>query len=124
MFGKVFVYEDDNRYLEQYAQELETFGFDAFGSSNLYAFLQYAKEITPDIVIMNLHNASSFSPELWNEVKRNLCSRNKCPQIYLNTEKKFENEPQFPYYNFKATHLEIGEIIKIISETNPKNHLN
>lgn len=53
--GKVFMLDDDVIILNLYHDLLEAKGYDVFTTDNAYKFLLYAKEMLPDIFILDLN---------------------------------------------------------------------
>lgn len=53
--GRVFMLDDDVIILNLYHDLLEAKGYDVFTTNNAYKFLLYAKEMLPDIFILDLN---------------------------------------------------------------------
>ena len=53
--GKVFMLDDDFILLDMYRSLLESHGFDVFTTDNAYKFILYAREIHPDIFILDIN---------------------------------------------------------------------
>ena len=53
--GKVFMLDDDLILLDMYKSLLESHGFDVFATDNAYKFILYAREIHPDIFILDIN---------------------------------------------------------------------
>jgi polar-differentiation response regulator divK len=53
--GKVFMLDDDLILLDMYRSLLESHGFDVFTTDNAYKFILYAREIHPDIFILDIN---------------------------------------------------------------------
>lgn len=55
VLGKVFILDDDLFFLDLYRELLESRGYGVFTASNAYKFLLYAKEIHPDVVVLDIN---------------------------------------------------------------------
>ena len=53
--GKVFMLDDDFILLDMYRSLFESHGFDVFTTDNSYKFILYAREIHPDIFILDIN---------------------------------------------------------------------
>lgn len=53
--GKVFMLDDDVIILDMYRSMLESRGYEVFATTNAYQYLMYAKEIVPDIFILDIN---------------------------------------------------------------------
>ena len=81
--GKIFIYEKNLHHLHQLIADLELHGFYTFGTNNLYALIQYAKEVKPDIMVINLPFKHTLSEEDIIKIEATVC-KNGCPDIYIN----------------------------------------
>ncbi|MBE6450458.1 MAG: hypothetical protein E7016_00660 [Alphaproteobacteria bacterium] len=118
--GKIFIYEKTPEQLEKYRHHFETNGFFTFGTDNLYFLTQYAKEINPDIIIINLPLSIKLSNEAFIELEEKLCQAKSCPQIYINYQLPYRHKPQFHYWNFDTQDLNYEQILQIINDSNKK----
>lgn len=76
--NRIFMLDDDTIILSLYRDLLESRGYDVFTTTNAYKFLLYAKELAPDIFILDVN-----MPELGGWEVVNL----------LNKDEKFQNIP-------------------------------
>lgn len=76
--NRVFMLDDDTIILSLYRDLLESRGYEVFTTTNAYKFLLYAKELTPDVFILDVN-----MPELGGWEVVNL----------LNKDEKFQNIP-------------------------------
>lgn len=53
--GKIFMLDDDGIILDLYKELLEAKGYEVFATTNAYKLLLYAKEISPDIFILDVN---------------------------------------------------------------------
>lgn len=82
--GRVFMLDDDIFFLKLYQNFLEARGYKVFAETNAYKFLLYAKEIHPDVVVLNIHMSEVSG---W-EVLQLLDSETKaCAPIIMTAEK-------------------------------------
>lgn len=52
--GRIFVYDTDNKRLNEIKDYFEIRGFELFGTDNIYKLLNYARELNPDIIIFRV----------------------------------------------------------------------
>ena len=53
--GRVFMLDDDLIVLNLYREMLEKTGYEVFATANAYQFLLYARELMPDLVILDIN---------------------------------------------------------------------
>ena len=53
--GKVFMLDDDIILINLYRRLLKSYGYDFFASDNVFEFLQYTKEIMPDVILLDIN---------------------------------------------------------------------
>lgn len=53
--GKVFMLDDDAIFLDMYRELLTARGYDVFSVTNAYKFLLYAREVHPDLFILDVN---------------------------------------------------------------------
>lgn len=53
--GRVFMLDDDLFFLELYRNLLEARGYEVFTETNAYKFLLYAREVHPDIIVLDIN---------------------------------------------------------------------
>lgn len=77
--GRVFMLDDDLIVLNLYREMLEKIGYEVFATANAYQFLLYAKELMPDLFILDIN-----MPEItgW-EVMNRLAAEDRHPKFRL-----------------------------------------
>lgn len=75
--GRVFMLDDDLIVLNLYREMLEKIGYEVFATANAYQFLLYAKELMPDLFILDIN-----MPEItgW-EVMNRLAAEDRTSEI-------------------------------------------
>ena len=53
--GKVFMLDDDKFRLDMYATFLRKYGIDVFATDNTYKMILYAKEINPNVIVLDVN---------------------------------------------------------------------
>lgn len=53
--GRVFMLDDDGVILDLYQELFEAKGYEVFATTNAYQFLRYAREIRPDILLLDVN---------------------------------------------------------------------
>lgn len=53
--GRVFILDDDKIFLEMYEDLLESRGYDVFATDNAYKFLMYGRELSPDVIFLDIN---------------------------------------------------------------------
>lgn len=82
-------------------EEAERLGMGCFQTDNIYYFLRVAKEVKPEIVLMNFEKDFNNDPKIMTEIKGALCENGVCPKIYLNKPEDFEGEEFFENVDFE-----------------------
>ena len=72
--GKIFIYEKNPDDLKYYESDFRRNGFFVFGTNNLYLLTQYAKEIKPNIIIINLPQSLHPDNNTFQNIEESLCS--------------------------------------------------
>ena len=119
----MMIFEDEPQGQYDYEKFLEK-GFNLYACSNIYQFLKYAKEVKPDVVIMNFSPKFRNDLTMMNKIKDMLCNNNICPQIYLNAPKNFEGEIFFEEVDFKNGSAEkrlMRQLLNLKTEQKYKN---
>ncbi|MBQ8481750.1 MAG: hypothetical protein IJ532_04385 [Alphaproteobacteria bacterium] len=62
-FGHIFVYNNTEQNLAVLQNVLSSGIYQTFTTGNIYQFLQYAKELSPDLMIFNLDDEKKYSEE-------------------------------------------------------------
>lgn len=81
-------------------------GLKYYQTDNIYRFLQYAKEVKPDIVLMRFEENFNNDAYTMNEIKKTLCPNNICPRIYLNKPDHFEGDLFFVDIRFEKEDIQ------------------
>ncbi len=113
--GKIFIYEQNPETLNQFAAHLESQGFFAFGTDNIYLLLKYAASVAPDVVIMNMPHDFEADNTFWKIMHENLCHE-KCPQIFINAKPPKEDDNSFYYTDFHSKSVPEGQILDLIQK--------
>lgn len=79
-FGHVFVYDNTEQKTPILQNILSSGVYKTFATSNAYQFLQYAGEITPNVMIFNLDDNNKYSRETLENFNRQI-SLTSCPII-------------------------------------------
>ena len=79
-FGHVFVYDNTEQKTPILQNILSSGVYKTFTTSNVYQFLQYAGEITPNVMIFNLDDNNKYSRETLENFNRQI-SLTSCPII-------------------------------------------
>ena len=120
--GKIFIYEKNLDQLNQLIENLKLRGFYTFGTDNLYALVQYAKEVHPDIVVINLPSNHTLSEEDICKLEKNIC-QTECPDIYINQNINSEHISKFHNWNFSAESITDEQLLEIITSIKNKSYL-
>lgn len=111
--GKVFMLDDDLIILNLYKGLLENMGYQVFATSNAYQFLMYAKEIIPDVFVLDINmpvmNGWEVMHRIFGEDKLN-----KIPIVILSVlaDKNLAMEKGAAHYLNKP--LETNQLLEII----------
>lgn len=110
--GKIFMLDDDIFFLNLYHDVLEKRGFDIFTTTNAYQFLMYAKEIRPDIFILDINMPEVSGWEVLNLLDADL--KNIAPVIMTTvvSDKKLAVAKGVAHYLYKP--VEIDNLLEII----------
>lgn len=73
-FGHVFVYNNTTQNTAILQGILDSDAYKTFSTNNVYQFLQYAKGLTPDIMILNLDDAKKHSEETTQSFDRQIAA--------------------------------------------------
>lgn len=117
--GKIFVYEENGTQTALIRHELEKMGFFVFSSNNLFQFLQYAREVHPDIVIMHFPENFQTNTKDWQEITKKLC-RQSCPKIYVNSLLPEEGFSMFHSVRFTPESIKAEQILDILKQKDTK----
>lgn len=113
--GKIFVYEKNLEHLQQYVSDFKSLGFFYFGTDNLFLLVQYAKEVNPDVIIINVSENDMLSNEDIEQIENTLCTSG-CKNIYINQDTGKEHSPNFNYWEFGANEIFYKQILNIIKQ--------
>ncbi|MBQ7303811.1 MAG: hypothetical protein IJW75_02695 [Alphaproteobacteria bacterium] len=118
---KIFVYGKYPEDLQNLQNVFADNGFFTFATDNLYLLSQYAKEVQPDIIIINLPTTLILSDEDLKHIETNICQRRKCPQIFINYKLPKDHNPKIHQWNFKGENLTYEQILKIVKFSKSKH---
>lgn len=122
--GKIFVFEKNAKQMHKFIDHLEAKGFITFGSDNIYQFLRYAKEINPDLIIMNMPTDFNATEQTWQTIEKSLC-KESCPQIYINTLPRWTENSSVHYYEFNSSEdIDEEHIMDILNHMPPQKYFN
>ena len=76
---------------EEYKQEAARLGLKYFQTDNIYQFLRYAKEVKPDVAMMEFEDDFYQDEKMMEGVKEALCEKDKCARLYINHVQKYLN---------------------------------
>lgn len=68
--GKVFVLDDDLLSLDTFRELFNARGYDVFATDNSYKFLLYAREVKPDVFVLDINMPRTSGWELLQRLKR------------------------------------------------------
>lgn len=68
--GKIFMLDDDGVILSLYQELFEAKGYDVFATTNAYKLLLYAREIKPDIFILDINMPTLSGWEVLDMIKK------------------------------------------------------
>lgn len=117
--GKIFVYDQNGKQTALIRDDLEKRGFFVFSSTNLFQFLQYAREVNPDIVIMNFPENFQTDAQDWQTIMQKLCHQT-CPQIYVNSLLPANSSSALHTINFASDSIKPEQILAILEQKNTK----
>ncbi|MBR2299071.1 MAG: hypothetical protein IJ870_00665 [Alphaproteobacteria bacterium] len=76
---------------EKYESEAVRLGLKCFQTDNIYQFLRYAKEVRPDVAMMEFEEGFNQDEKMMESVKEALCEKDKCARLYINRVEKYLN---------------------------------
>ena len=120
--GKIFIYEKNPDDLKYYESDFRRNGFFVFGTNNLYLLTQYAKEMKPDIVIINLPQSLHPDDNTFKNIEESLCNTDNCPDIYINTDWNFKHKDEFHSFNFISEDLTPEQIFNVVNQSSLTKH--
>ncbi len=96
--GRIFIYDDNKPMLSAFKDIFTSHAFQMFGTDNVYQLLQYAKEITPDVMIFDIEENYTAATSTINHMGREI-NPEKYPIIVLKPQSyKFKVFPQIAHY--------------------------
>lgn len=111
-FGKVFMLDDDKLMLEMYKTLLESRGFEVFTTDNAYKFILYAKEIRPDIFIVDINMPEMSGWEVVLKLKQDEQLRH-IPVVILTVRHDAELAATYGVANFLNKPLEAEKLLDV-----------
>jgi len=119
----MMIFEDEPKDAPYYEHFLNK-GFNLYACSNIYQFLRYAKEVKPDVVLMNFSPAFENNSDVMREIKQALCDEDVCPRIYLNAPENFEGVAFFEDVDLKDGAAEKRLIYRLLHAKKEQAPLN
>lgn len=110
--GKVFMLDDDKLLLEMYKTLLEGRGFEVFTTDNAYKFLLYAKEIRPDLFIVDINMPEMSGWEVVLQLKQTQQLRN-IPIVILTVRHDINLATTYGVANFLNKPLEVEKLLDV-----------
>lgn len=111
--GKVFMLDDDGIILDLYKEFFEAKGYDVFVTTNAYKFLLYAKEINPDVFILDVNMPTMNGWEVLQRLHQDNLLRD-IPVIMLSISRDVDWALAQGAAHFLAKPLNIEELDDII----------
>ena len=111
--GKVFMLDDDLVLLEMYKALLESRGFDVFTTDNAYKFILYAKEIRPDVFILDINMPEMSGWEVVRRLKQDE-QLSHIPVIMLTVRHDVNLATTYGVANYVNKPLEVSMLLNII----------
>ncbi|MBR1601447.1 MAG: hypothetical protein IJ677_07705 [Alphaproteobacteria bacterium] len=121
-FGHIFVYNNTDQNITELQNILSSGVYKTFTTGNVYQFLQYAKELSPDIMIFNLDDSKKYSEETSESFNKQINFTNFPLILTKPHTQKFSLHPRVAHYIHLP--LEIAKLRDIIESycLGNKNH--
>lgn len=121
-FGHVFVFDNTEQKISVLQSILSSGVYKTFQTGNVYQFLQYAKEITPDVMIFNLDDNNRYSEETLESFNRQINLTGYPIVLTKPHNQKFATHPRIAHYIHLP--LEISKLNDIVESycLGHKNH--
>lgn len=121
--GKIFMLDDDVILLDMYKTLLESWGYEVFTTSNAYKYLMYAREMMPDIFILDLNMPETNGWDVLQMLKQEE-KLHKVPVVILTiqSERELAEAAEVAHYLHKP--LEAAKLQEIVETycVGNKNH--
>lgn len=112
---KVFLLDDDKIFLNFYQSLLIAKGYDVFATDNAYKFLLYAKEIRPDIIMVDYNMPQINGVEVIDKI-RNMSSLKQVPIIMASVLEN-KNIAEEREVIFLSKPIDVNELFDVIEKT-------
>ena len=111
-FGHIFVYDNTEQKMPVLQSILSSGVYKTFTTSNVYQFLQYAGEISPDVMIFNLDDNNQYSAETLESFNRQINLTDYPIVLTKPHNQKFTSHPRVAHYIHLP--LEISRLSDIV----------
>lgn len=111
--GKIFMLDDDGIILDLYQELFEAKGYDVFATTNAYKLLMYAKEITPDIFLLDVNMPGLSGWEVLQMINKDETLR-KIPVVMLSVSHDIDLAIAKGAAHFLNKPLEIDKLMEIV----------
>lgn len=121
-FGHVFVFDNTGQKIPVLQNMFSSGAYKIFQTGNVYQFLQYAKEITPDVMIFNLDDEKKYSEETLESFNRQVNLTGYPIVLTKPHNQKFVSHPRVAHYIHLP--LEMSKLSDIVESycMGHKNH--
>lgn len=111
--GKVFMLDDDLIILNLYQNMLENLGYQVFATGNAYQFLMYAKEIVPDVAVLDINMPGTSGWEVLQRM-RNEDKLKQIPVVIMSiaADRSMASEQSVAHYIKKPN--EVQDLLEIV----------
>lgn len=112
---KVFLLDDDKIFLKFYQSLLVAKGYDVFATDNAYKFLLYAKEVHPDVIMMDYNMPKMDGIEVIDNIKK-INSLRLVPIIMASTMEN-KNIAEEKGIKFLSKPIDVNELFDVIEKS-------
>ena len=121
-FGHIFIYNNTEQNIEVLHNLLSSKVYKTFTTENVYQFLQYAKELYPNVMIFNLDDEKKRSEETTNSFEQQISLTDFPIVLTKPHNQKFTVHPRIAHYIHLP--LEIAKLRDIVESycLGNKNH--
>ncbi|MBR6355543.1 MAG: hypothetical protein IKR92_01695 [Alphaproteobacteria bacterium] len=120
--GNIFFYDNRRHFLPAFFDIYDNRAFKTFGTDNMYQLLLYAREIKPDVVVINLQNQKNPTAMLENFFSKTTVH---FPVIVLNPPTEdFTAHPEVTrYLNMPADFPLLTDMLESFTHGNKAHHI-
>ena len=120
--GNIFFYDNRRHFLPAFFDIYNNNTFKTFGTDNMYQLLLYAREIKPDVMVINLQNQKNPTAVLENFFSKVAAH---FPVIVLNppTENFIAHPEVTRYLNMPADFLLLSDMLESFTHGNKTHHI-